>query len=112
MTINCTNLIPTAIHLLETDAAFALRIQTSEPVLVGIALSSNDGAVSRASITRHRERERSEGLQTEACASVLGPYIFEHMAQHEPPQVSESDTLPATNKNKRGGRRRRKSERT
>ena len=90
MTINCTNLIPTAIHLLETDAAFALRIQTSEPVLVGIALSSNDGAVSRASITRHRERERSEGLQTEACASVLGPYIFEQYTDSNPNQVQHS----------------------
>jgi hypothetical protein len=90
MTINCTNLIPTAIHLLETDAAFALRIQTSEPVLVGIALSSNDGAVSRASITRHRERERSDGLQTEACASVLGPYIFEQYTESNPNQVQRS----------------------
>ena len=90
MTANCTNLISTAIHLLESDAAFALRIQTSEPVLVGIARSSNDGVVSRASIALHRERERSDGLQTEACASVLGPYIFEQYTEPNSKQVQRS----------------------
>jgi len=90
MTANCTNLMSTAIHLLESDAAFALRIQTSEPVLVGIARSSNDGVVSRASIALHRERERSDGLQTEACASVLGPYIFEQYTEPNPNQVQRS----------------------
>lgn len=90
MTANCTNLISTAIRLLESDAAFALRIQTSEPVLVGIARSSNDGVVSRASIALHRERERSDGLQTEACASVLGPYIFEQYTEPNSKQVQRS----------------------
>ena len=90
MTANCANLMSTAIHLLESDAAFALRIQTSEPVLVGIARSSNDGVVSRASIALHRERERSDGLQTEACASVLGPYIFEQYTEPNPNQVQRS----------------------
>ena len=88
--MNCTkdSLMSAAIHLLESDAIFSLRIQTSEPVLVGIARSSEDGVVSRASIARHRERERSEGVSTEAYASELSPYMFG--LHEEPPEPYSS----------------------
>jgi len=101
MTTNCKNLMSAAIHLLESDAAFALRIQTSEPVLVGIARSSNDGVVTQASIALHRKRERSDGLPTEAHASELAPYVFE--VHTVPPEPYSNQTILVQRSRRDGG---------
>mmetsp|Transcript_23809 Transcript_23809/g.48375 ORF Transcript_23809/g.48375 Transcript_23809/m.48375 type:complete len:142 (+) Transcript_23809:79-504(+) len=86
-----------AIDLLESDAAFALRIQTSEPVLVAVCRMQRSlpDAMHRTGIevaTVCRSMRCSSA--TEAAAAVLAPYIFgqrklsdvvKGMMQHEEP---------------------------
>lgn len=68
-----------AIDLLESDATLALRIQTSEPVLVAVCRthSSLADASHRTSIEVASEWcARRSSSPTEAAAAVLAPYIF------------------------------------
>ncbi len=68
------NVLAAAAELIESDAVFALRIQTSEPVLVRIARAHGRGAMSAAGMQLLRDRH--DRSPTEASAVVLAPYMF------------------------------------
>jgi len=69
-------MLAAAVDLLESDAAFALRIQTSEPVLVAVCRLHG--------VCRHRSSieiasewcSHEPPSRASAQASILGPYIF------------------------------------
>ena len=71
------DLLSQAIEHLESDASFALRIQTSEPVLVRDVMASL-GAV----------RDDELMSPTKSSAMVLAPYVFGTLRlQDEPPSA-------------------------
>ena len=65
------------------SSSFALRIQTSEPVLVSIAKAHGHGATS--AVGMQLLRDRRDWSPTEASAAVLAPYIFGKLGLHEEP---------------------------
>lgn len=77
------NVLTAAAELIESDAAFALRIQTSEPVLVSIAKAHGRGAMS--AVGMQLLRDRHDWSPTEVSAVVLAPYIFGTLGLHEEP---------------------------
>lgn len=77
------NVLAAAAELIESDAAFALRIQTSEPVLVSIAKAHGHGAMS--AVGMQLLRDRHDWSPTEVSAVVLAPYIFGTLGLHEEP---------------------------
>ena len=77
------NMLAAAAELIESDAVFALRIQTSEPVLVRIAKAHGDGAMNAVSMQLLRDRH--DWSPTEASAVVLAPYMFGILGLHEDP---------------------------
>ena len=72
-----------AAELIESNSSFALRIQTSEPVLVSIAKAHGHGATS--AVGMQLLRDRRDWSPTEASAAVLAPYIFGKLGLHEEP---------------------------
>jgi hypothetical protein len=77
------NVLAAAAELLESNSSFALRIQTSEPVLVSIAKALGPGATS--AVGMQLLRDRRDWSPTEASAAVLAPYIFGKLGLHEEP---------------------------
>ena len=77
------NVLAAAAELLESNSSFALRIQTSEPVLVSIAKALGPGATS--AVGMQLLRDRRDWSPTEASAVVLAPYIFGKLGLHEEP---------------------------
>ena len=77
------NVLAAAAELIESNSSFALRIQTSEPVLVRIAKAHSHGATS--AVGMQLLRDRRDWSPTEASAAVLAPYIFGKLGLHEEP---------------------------